>query len=174
MRIAGIVTILLGTANCTSPPPQVQPEQAELSYDIAYESVEGGFKGMALFIDPTEGVTWAAFRDERDAVSKEGPGETLFECGNGVIGCFKEAQLPPLLSALPPAGFLDGAYQYTARPIRFWASSCTEIAASSERATTTSVVCPVVGLVQFSYSVDGNDEAERYQLKSLNGLFARR
>lgn len=174
MRIAGIVMILLGTANCNSPPPQVQPEQAELNYDIAYESVEGGFKRMALFIDPTEGATWAAFRDERDAISKEGPGETLLHCGTGAIGCFKEAQLPPLLSALPPAEFLDGAYQYTARSTRFWAISCTEIAASSELATTTSVVCPALGLVQFSYSVDGNDEAERYQLKSYSGLFARR
>lgn len=173
MRIVGLVTILLGTVGCTQAQPQPEPRRTSLTYDIAYEAMEGRLKGLALFIDQASGDTWVAFRDEREAVSKEGPGSPLVACREGAIGCFKEEQRPPLLSTLPPADFLNGAFRYTARPASFWAMTCTEIEASSQEATTTSIVCPVVGLVQFAYAVNGNP-TERYQLKSWAGLFAQR
>lgn len=172
-RIVGLVTILLGTANCVQAPPPSETQQASPTYDIAYEAVEGPFKGMALFIDQGSGETWAAFRDQREAVSKEGPGTRLVTCGQDTIGCFKDEQRPPLLSTLPPTDFLDGAFRYGARPTKFWAMSCNEIEAAATDVATKSTVCPVIGLVQFSYWANGV-QAERYQLKSWAGLFSQR
>lgn len=128
-----------------------------------------------MFVDPASGETWAAFRDDQDAVEKEDPGDPLSPCARDAIGCFRTTVGPPLLSALPPPDFLNGAFRYSARPRRYWAMPCNEISAISDRGATISVVCPTVGLVEFSFDVPGSESpVERYQWKSMNGLFAQR
>ncbi len=172
MRIASLAMILMGTACCTTVPSRPEIDRGAPRYDIAYEAVEGGFMGMGMFIDGSSGETWIAFRDDREKIESEGYGEPLAACGQGRVGCFKEELRPPLLSALPPPDFLDGAFTYASRPRRFWAVPCTEISATAGVATTTSVVCPVLGLVEFSYA--NGTAVDRYQLKSWVGLFSQR
>ena len=130
---------------------------------------------MYLFVDPTSGEVWNEFRDDRDAQAKGGFGEPLVPCSKGAIGCYRAEGGRPLLSSAPTPDFLDGEFRYSARPRTYWSWDCTEIAAISEQGTTTSVVCPVVGLVEFSISSPGGPApVERYQLRSFNGLFAQR
>lgn len=174
MRVVVFAAIVLGATGCSNEPPRPQPVPPKLHYDIAYEATTGGFKGMSLYIDESLGETWVAFRDEREALQKEGFGDPLVPCGQGALGCLKPEGRPPLLSALPPTGFLGGAFRYSARPVTKWAMPCTEITASSERAKTVSIVCEVVGLVQFTYVTGGNPPVEQYELKSWNGLFSHR
>lgn len=70
---------------------------------------------------------------------------------------------------------LKGEFRYAARPVTYWSWSCNEIRATSERGTTTSVVCPVVGLVEFSIPTTGDGSSvERFELRSFKGLFADR
>lgn len=178
MRFALFAVIMFALASCSSPNPGAGPtpnSRSNPNFNVAYEATDGGFKGMSMFIDPTSGETWIAFRDEREAVAKEGFGDPLSPCGRGPINCFQTTGKQPLLSALPPADFLGGAFSYSAQPRQFWSMPCNEISAVSDQGTTTSVVCPVVGLVEFSFVVTGSDSPlERYRLKSMNGLFAER
>lgn len=179
MRVALFTVLVFAMASCSSPTPDAGPDRAQghinLDYNVAYEATEGGFRGMSMFIDPASGETWVAFRDEREGVSKEGFGDPLSPCSRGSIKCFQTTSAQPLLSALPPADFLQGAFSYSAQARQFWSMPCNEISAVSARGTTISVVCPRVGLVEFSFVVTGSESPlERYQLRSMNGLFAER
>lgn len=173
MRCLAIAMLFLGVTNCSPAQQKAAPAPAALDYRVAYEAAAGGFEGMSLFIDPALGETWVAFRNENEGVSKEGYGDPLAPCGQSSIGCFKPDGRPPLLSKLPPDGFLGGDFIYSARPVTVWTIPCNEISAVSARATTTSTVCGSVGLVAFTYAVLGNP-VERYELKSYAGLFATR
>ncbi|MNR22947.1 hypothetical protein D3C85_1399340 [compost metagenome] len=179
MRLFVYAALLTAVGGCSQPPQEADAKLEQsvrrLDYSVAYEATEGGFKGMSMFVDPASGETWAAFRDERDALAKEGPGDPLSPCTQRPVGCFQTTGGQALLSDLPPAGFLNGAFRYSAQPRQYWSMPCNEISAVSDRGTTTSVVCPSVGLVEFSFVVSGSDSPlERYQLKSMNGLFAER
>ncbi|GEM_PF-5296819 len=179
MRPSFILALLTAVGGCSQPVREADSQSGQgvsaLNYSVAYEATEGGFKGVSMFVDPASGQTWASFRDDRDAPQKEGPGDPLSPCSQGSIGCFQTTGGQPLLSALPPADFLGGAFHYSAGPRQYWSMPCNEISAVSDRGTTTSIVCPVVGLVEFSFVVSGSDSPlERYQLKSMNGLFAQR
>lgn len=182
MRLVICAALMTAAGGCYQPSQEAdaQLDHGVTSFDFtafsaAYEATEGGFKGMSMFVDPASGETWVAFRDERDALSKEGFGDPLSPCNQGSISCFRTTGGQPLLSALPPPDFLGGAFRYSAQPRQFWTMSCNEISAVSDRGTTTSVVCPVVGLVEFSFVVTGSESPlERYELKSMNGLFAER
>jgi hypothetical protein len=178
MRIALIALILVAQASCShpeAPDDGATPARAKPSYDVAYQVTEGGFKGMYLFVDPTTGETWGEYRDDRDAVEKAGFGDPLAPCGRGSIDCYRAWGGRPLLSALPPPDFLNGEYSYSSRPTTFWTMACEEIRATSDEGATTSIVCPVVGLVAFSMSASGaRGPAERFELRSFNGLFAQR
>ena len=175
--VCAVLLITIGGCSQRSQEADAQPDQgvAGSDFSVAYEATEGGFKGMSMFIDPSSGETWVAFRYERDALQKEGFGDPLSLCNQGSISCFRTTAGQPLLSALPPPDFLSGAFRYSVQPRQFWSMRCNEISAVSDRGTTTSVVCPVVGLVEFSFAFTGSDSPiERYQLKSMNGLFAQR
>jgi len=179
MRLFVSIAMAFVVWGCSQRPQEgdAAPEQGDSRpiFSVAYEATEGGFSGMSMFVDPASGEVWSAFRDDRDELAKDGPGDPLTPCGQGSVGCFQTTGGQPLLSALPPADFLSGAFRYSAQPRQYWSMPCNEISAVSDRGTTTSVVCPVVGLVEFSFVVSGSDSPlERYQLKSMNGLFAGR
>ena len=130
---------------------------------------------MYLFVDPTSGETRVEYRDGREAIAKDGFGDPLLPCSRGSIGCYRTWGGRPLLSSLPPPDFLNGEFRYSVRPKTYWSRPCSEIRATSEQGTTTSVVCPIVGLVEFSIPVTGGPApVERFELRSFNGLFAQR
>lgn len=178
MRLFLFIAAMVGLSAC-SQPSQIASAPSDQrmigsDFSVAYEATDGGFKGMSLFVDPASGETWVAFRDDREAVSKEGFGDPLTPCDVGLIGCFR-MHGQPLLSDLPPAGFLGGEFRFSSSPRSFWAMPCKEIRAMSDHGTTISIVCPVVGLVKFSFAMTGSDgPLERYRLKSMNGLFSQR
>ncbi|MET4682750.1 hypothetical protein [Brevundimonas faecalis] len=179
MRNALITVFLVALASCSepSPAPDIEPAsgRTDASFDVAYQVTEGGFQGMYLFADPKTGETWSEYRDDREAVAKGGFGEPLTPCSRGSIRCYRMRSGQPLLSSLPPPDFLNGEFRYSSRPMTYWTWPCTEISAVSERGATTSVVCPVVGLVAFSIAATGGPgSVERFELRSFNGLFAQR
>lgn len=173
MRCVLIASVIVGLAGCSPAWWQAEQSPASLDYRVAYEAASGPFQGMSLFVDPSLGETWVALRDDNEGLSKEGVGDPLTPCDQGSISCFKPEGRPPLLSALPPDGFLEGQFRYSARPVTVWTMPCTEIAAASAGATTTSTVCDTIGLVAFTYAV-ADAPVERYELKSFAGLFATR
>lgn len=174
MRSALIALILVALASCSQPSRAPERRQPEPGFNVAYQATEGGLQGVYLFVDPGSGDTWSEYRDDREALAKGGFGDSLLPCSQGSIGCFR-AWGQPLLSALPPPDFLNGEYRYSVRPRTYWAMPCSEISAASDRGTTSSVVCPVMGLVEFAVSTTGGPSpVERFQLRSFNGLFAQR
>jgi len=179
MRNTLIILFLVALASCSEPSPapdfEPAPSRIAASFDVAYQVTEGGFLGMYLFADPRLGETWSEYRDDREAIAKGGFGDPLTPCSRGSISCYRTWGGQPLLSSLPPPDFLNGEFRYSARPRTYWTWSCNEISATSERGTTTSVVCPVVGLVEFSIPTTGGPSSvERFELRSFNGLFAQR
>lgn len=180
MRHALLSVFLTALVSCSesSPTPDPATSASRISvaaYDVAYQVTEGQFKGIYLFVDPGSGVTWSEYRDDREAVAKGFFGDDLTPCTRGLIGCYKTRGGQPLLSSLPPPDFLNGEFRYSARPVTYWSWPCDEIRATSDRGITTSVVCPVVGLVEFSIPKTGDaSSVDRFELRSFNGLFAER
>jgi hypothetical protein len=179
MRQALFIVSLTLLASCSEPSPDPDPASPSarnaVSFDVAYQVTEGVFQGMYLFVDPRSGETWPEYRDEREAVAKGGFGDPLTPCSRGSIRCYQTRGGQPLLSSLPPPDFLNGEFRYATRPRTYWSWPCTEISATSKRGATTSVVCPVVGLVEFSVAATNDSrQVQRFQLRSFNGLFAQR
>lgn len=180
MRNVLLSVFLVALVSCSEPSPTPNPATSPsridvAAFDVAYQVTEGDFRGMYLFVDPRLGITWSEYRDDREAVAKGFSGDDLTLCSRGSIGCYRTRGGQPLLSSLPPPDFLNGEFRYAARPVTYWSWSCNEIRATSERGITTSVVCPIVGLVEFSIPTTGDGSSvERYELRSFKGLFADR
>lgn len=180
MRNALLSIFLVALMSCSesspTPEPAASPRRIDVAaYDVAYQVTEGDFRGMYLFADPRLGATWSEYRDDREAVAKGFSGDDLTPCSRGSIGCYRTRGGHPLLSSLPPPDFLNGEFRYSARPVTYWSWPCNEIRATSEGGITTSVVCPVVGLVEFSIRTTGDPKSvDRFELRSFAGLFAER
>lgn len=152
-------------SNEDRPPPDPK-------FDVAYQQVQGSSPGVMLFFDePTALALWE-FRDERDAVQKVSS-ESLIVCHATGGRCLIDQGRPPILSDVPANLTLGGQFRYTETPVRKWASNCRAISASADSQTTTSVNCPLFGVVEIMYS-GPTGAVERYELKSYRGLFARR
>lgn len=180
MRNATLSVLLVALMSCSESShtrdSATSPSRIDVAaYDVAYQVTEGDFRGMYLFVDPRVGATWSEYRDDREAVAKGFSGDDLTPCSRGSIGCYRTRGGQPLLSSLPPTDFLNSRFRYSARPVTYWSWPCNEITATSDRGITTSVVCPVMGLVEFSTPTTGDaSSVDRFELRSFNGLFAER
>lgn len=168
MRKALTILLLLLGAGCS--PKAVGLPEAEFDFSPAYEAVGGPFLGMALFIDEKTGTSWISFSE---IGGSEGFGDGFAPCSGGTVKCLQSEAWPPLLSSLPPRDFLGGAFTYAAVDVGRRSNTCSEITATAGTRQTISIVCPVVGLVEFQYRREGR-MVEKYILKGMTGLFGSR
>lgn len=168
MRRALAILVLLLGAGCTPKPSGLV--ETELDFSAAYEAVEGPFLGMALFVDEKTGTDWISFSE---IGGTEGWGGGFAQCSAGTVKCLQSEAWPPLLSVLPPHDFLGGSFTYAAVDVDRRSNTCSEITATAGTRQTISIVCPVVGLVEFQYRREGR-LVERYILKGMTGLFGSR
>jgi hypothetical protein len=168
MRRALTILVLLLGAGCAAMP--VGHGEAELDFSPAYEAVEGPFLGSARFIDERTGTDWVSFSE---IGGTEGWGVGFAPCSAGSVKCLQSEGWPPLLSSLPSHDFLGGSFTYAAVDVDRRSNTCSEITATAGTRQTTSIVCPVVGLVEFQYRREGR-LVEKYILKGMTGLFGSR
>jgi len=168
MRRALTILMLLLGAGCALKP--VGHAETELDFSPAYEAVEGPFLGMALFIDERSGTDWISFSE---VGGTEGWGGGFAQCSAGTVKCLQSEVWPPLLSSLPPHDFLGGSFTFAAVDVDRRSSTCSEITTTAGTLQTISIVCPVVGLVEFQYRREGR-LVEKYILKGMTGLFGSR